>query len=170
MLPRRGAFADGRLSLSGGMLTGRLLLLLVHITASAFLFGGSAGVARPVRRSLELGPKAILAAAEDLVRRGRMIGMSSMMTLFTGIMLLATRVEGFGKSPKNYHAALGLMLLAFALSLFVMRPASAAILGEAKKEAPSTEALSQHLKRLSMGQGILHLLWVVVLILMLVRF
>jgi len=152
------------------MFSVRLLVLLVHITAAAFLFGGSAGVARPVRRSLELGPKAILAAAEDLVRRGKMIGVSSMMTLFTGIALLATRVEGFGKSPKNFHAALGLMLGAVVLSLFLIRPAAAAILGEASKEAPDRGTLTAHLKRLAMGQGIMHLLWVVMLVLMLIRF
>jgi len=152
------------------MLSTRLLLLLVHITAAAFLFGASAGVARPVRRSLELGPKAILSAAEDLVRRGKMIGASSMMTLMTGVVLLATRLEGFGKSPKNFHAALGLMLGAVVLSLFLIRPTSVAILGEARKEAPSADTLTALLKRLSMGQGIMHLLWVVMLVLMLIRF
>jgi uncharacterized membrane protein len=152
------------------MVTHRLLILLVHITAAAFLFGGSAGVARPVRRSLELGTKAMLSAAEDLVRRGKMIGMSSMMTLVTGVVLLATRAEGFGKSPKNYHAALGLMLGAVLLSVLLIRPAASGILAEARKEAPSTGAITALLKRLAMGQGIMHLLWVVVLVLMLVRF
>jgi len=152
------------------MVTPRLLLLLVHITAASFLFGASVGVARPLRRSLEFGQKAILAAAEELVRRGKMIGMSSMMTLVTGVVLLATRVEGFGKSPKNYHAALGLMLGAVVLSLFLIRPATAGILTEARKEAPDSGTITGLLKRLAMGQGIMHLLWLVVLVLMLVRF
>lgn len=152
------------------MFTPRLVLLLVHITAASFLFGASAGVARPIRRSLELGPKAILFAAEDLVRRGKMIGISSMMTLMTGVVLLATRLEGFGKSPKNFHAALGLMLGAVVLSLALIRPTSMAILGEARKEAPDKNVFLALLKRLAMGQGIMHLLWVVVLVLMFVRF
>jgi len=152
------------------MFSPRLLLLVVHITAAAFLFGAGAGVARPVRRSLELGPKAILAAAEDLVRRGKMIGMSSMMTLFTGVMLLATRLEGFGKSPKNYHAALGLMLLAVLVSLVLVRPAAAGILAQAKKDPPDSQAIGGLVKRLAMGQGIMHVAWVVTLVLMLIRF
>jgi hypothetical protein len=152
------------------MFSARLLLLFVHITAAAFLFGASAGVARPVRRSLAFGQKVILAAAEDLVRRGKMIGVSSMMTLFTGVVLTATRLEGFGKSPKNFHAALGLMLVAVVVSLFLVRPASVAILGQAKQETPNAQAIGVQLKRLAMGQGILHLLWLVILVLMLIRF
>jgi uncharacterized membrane protein len=152
------------------MFSPRLLLLLVHITAAAFLFGAGAGVARPVRRSLELGPKAILAAAEDLVRRGKMIGMSSMTTLLTGVILLATRLEGFGKSPKNYHAALGVMLVAVVISVVLIRPATAGILVQAQKESPDAQAIGALLKRLGMGQGIMHLMWVVTLVLMLIRF
>jgi len=152
------------------MFSARLLLLLVHITAAAFLFGAGTGVARPIRRSLEFGQKAILGAAEDLVQRGKMIGMSSLTTLLTGVVLLATRLEGFGKSPKNFHAALGLMLVAVLVSVFLMRPTSMAILAEARKEAPAPQTFAALLKRLAMGQGILHLLWVVILVLMLIRF
>ncbi len=148
----------------------RLLLLAIHIIAAAFLFGAGAGLARPIRRSLDLGQKAILSAAEDLVRRGQMIGISSMATLLTGVVLLATRLEGFGKSPKTFPAALGLMLGAVVLSIFLMRPTALAILGEARKETPDSRAISAFLKRLAMGQGILHLLWVVILVLMLIRF
>lgn len=148
----------------------RIVLLLVHITAAAFLFGGSAGMARPVRRSLSLGQKAILSAAEDLLRRGQMVGSSGLVTLLSGVVLLATRTEGFGASPKNFHAALGLMLVSVLVSAFVLRPTGQAILAEAQKEVPHSERIGALLKRLGAGQGILHLLWVVLLVLMFVRF
>ncbi len=152
------------------MLALRIILLMVHITAAAFLFGGSAGVARPLRRTIDLGGKAFLLAAEDALRRGRMLGVSSIMTTMTGIGLMFATYQGFGPAPKNFHAALGLILVSIAVSATILRPATAAVVQLARVEPLDRTAVRAKLKRIAMGQGIMHLLWVLILLLMLVRF
>ncbi len=148
----------------------RIALLMVHITAAAFLLGGSAGLARPLRRNLKLGHEAFHVAAEDAVRRLKMLTVSSLTTLLTGVALIFVSYQGFGPAPKNFHAALGLMLVALAVNWGLLRPALGTTLKLAKAETLDADKARAAMKKVSMGQGVVHLLWLILLLLMFVRF
>jgi hypothetical protein len=92
-----------------------------------------------------------------------------MVTLFTGLALIFM-MGGFAVAPKNFHAALGNMLLALAVSIMVMKPSAAKLVAIAAKETYEMSEVTPHLKKLQASQGILHLLWLMNLVLMLIRF
>jgi hypothetical protein len=152
------------------MLAFRIGLLVVHVTAAAYLFGGSAGIARPLRRNLELGAQALAVAAEDAVRRARYLGMSSLMTVMTGVSLIFASYPSFGAAPKNFHAALGIMIVSIGISLGLLRPTTKALFELSRAQPFDPGGVRGQLKKLAAAQGMMHLLWLINLVLMFVRF
>jgi hypothetical protein len=146
----------------------RTILLVVHISAAAIALGTSTGLLRNLRRCLGAGKNAFALAAEDAQRRGKFMTASSVATLWTGVALIFT-LGGFKAVPLNIHIAMSIMLVAIGVSLTIMRPTSAALLTLSRADVLDKEAVSKKLKRLVMGQGILHLCWLTILVLMLVR-
>jgi hypothetical protein len=146
----------------------RNLILFVHISAAAVLVGANTGTVRNLRRTKELGRDVFLIAAEDAVLRGKILGICSVMTLMTGVMLIL-KMGGMAAAPINYHIALGLMLIAVAVSALIMRPTGAKLLILAKSEQFQAKMVPPLTKKLAMGQGILHLLWAIILLLMIFR-
>jgi hypothetical protein len=144
------------------------ILLVIHISAAALTLGTSTGLLRLVRRGLEAGQAAFAFAVEDGVRRGKIMGMSSMATLWTGLSLIFV-VGGFKAVPLNIHIALALMLGAVAVSLTLMRPNMGRLVALSRAPTLDAAAVKQHIKKLALGQGLLHLLWLCILVLMLVR-
>lgn len=152
------------------MQVARILLLLVHISFAAILFGGGLGVRKSIQSSLAVGPAALRATLGGVAQRSKLIGMSSILTLLTGVALIFVSYGGFKHAPKNFHTAIVTMLIATAVTLTLLRPALAAIGVEAARDTPDGSVIGAQLKKLSMAQGILHLLWVGTLTLMFVRF
>lgn len=146
----------------------RNLILFVHISAAAMLVGANTGALRNLRQTKELGQQSFLVAAQDAALRGKILGMCSMMTLMSGVMLIL-KMGGMAVAPINYHIALGLMLVAVAVSAIIMRPNGMKVLALAQNESFDPRSVDPLIKKLAMGQGILHLLWVVILLLMLFR-
>ncbi len=143
------------------------ILLIIHISAAAVTLGASTGLLRNLRRTLEAGKATFALAAEDALRRGKIMGVSSFMVLWTGISLIFVR-GGFKAVPVPYHIALVIMLGAITISLTIMRPTSAQIVVLSTAETLDKDGISKKLKKLAMGQGILHLSWLTMLILMFV--
>jgi hypothetical protein len=143
----------------------RIGLLVIHITAAAILFGGMLGVPRLVRRSLDLGTETLRMAAAEAKKRAGLSAVASIATLWTGVGLIFL-MGGFKFAPLNFHMALGLMLGAVTINLTFMRPAVKSVVLESAKPAPARQVIEGALKRISMAQGILHLLWITNLILM----
>jgi hypothetical protein len=79
-------------------------------------------------------------------------------------------IGGFKAAPLNFHMALGVMLFAIAFSASFMRPNTMKLVKLAQGATVDHDAARACIKKLAMGQGILHLLWVVTLSLMFVRF
>ncbi|HXS15761.1 MAG TPA: hypothetical protein VN764_01145 [Polyangiaceae bacterium] len=144
------------------------LLLVIHISAAALTLGSTTGLLRLLRRGLDAGQAAFALAAEDGARRGKITGMSSMATLWTGLSLIFV-IGGFKVAPLNIHIALSLMLVAVVVSFTLMRPSMGRILALSSAAPLDVAAVRGHMKKLAMGQGILHLLWLCILVLMLVR-
>jgi hypothetical protein len=143
----------------------RIGLLVIHITAAAILFGGMLGVPRLVRQSLDLGTDTLRMACAEAKKRAGLSAIASIATLWTGVGLIFL-MGGFKVAPLNFHMALGLMLGAVTLNLTFMRPAVKSVVLESAKPEPARQAIEGALKRISMAQGILHLLWITNLILM----
>lgn len=150
------------------MQTVRLVILVLHISAAAVLLGGGTGLLRHLRRTLEVGGEAFRLATVDGERRGRLMGIASLVTLLTGLILIFL-MGGFKVAPLNFHIALGNMLVAVAVSAAVMTPASKKLVELGARPDLDRESASALLKKLQIGQGILHLLWLANLVLMLVR-
>ena len=96
------------------------------------------------------------------------MGMSALATLWTGLSLIFV-IGGFKAAPLNIHIALALMLGAVAISVTIMRPNMGRLVALSSAPHLDTSTVKRHIKKLAMGQGLLHLLWLCILVLMLVR-
>jgi hypothetical protein len=132
------------------------------------LIGANTGLVRNLKRTLDLGKDAFVVATEDGAKRARLIGMCSLATIATGLVLIFM-IGGFARAPINFHIALATMLVAITFSSVFMRPQMMKLVGLGKAESLDPSAALAHIKKLAMGQGILHLLWVATLTLMFVR-
>jgi hypothetical protein len=147
----------------------KILVVVLHVASAAMLFGAPLGLVRMARSALKSGEVPFKLAAVEAGRRGKMAGMGSMATLLTGLILIFLG-GGFGVVTKNFHVALLLMLVAFGFSFGWMRPNGAKLV-QASEKTPIDQAAAEHaLKKLGMGSGILHTLWLVILTLMFYRF
>ena len=142
-----------RLGYHPAMNTLRMLLLVVHISSAALLLGGGTGLIKSLRNVLDVGGAPLLGAATAGAKRGMLLFISAVVALLTGVALMFVVYGGFGPAPKNFHAALGVLLGAIVVSTTVMKPASLAILNEAKKPEPGRSVIELSLKKMAMGQG-----------------
>lgn len=143
----------------------RLPLLIIHIASAAVLLGASFGVTRLIRRSLELEAQALRLATDEGVRRAKLTGIASIATLWSGVGLIFL-MGGFKVAPLNYHMALGLMFGAVILTVTVLRPAMVRVFRAAHLDVPERAVIERLLGRMGMAQGILHLVWLCILVLM----
>ncbi len=146
----------------------RIVLLVLHISAAALLMGLPMGIVRNIKANLEIGPAAFKQATTDAARRGTLASVGSLVTLASGITLIFL-AGGFGSVPLNFHIALTLMLVAIVISSVLVRPTVTRLAQVSLKEPIDKEAALGLVKRIAMGTGILHMLWLVMLTLMFVR-
>jgi hypothetical protein len=147
----------------------KLVLVILHVSAVAMLFGAPLGLARMARAALSRNDEAFKLAAEEAARRTKLTVMSSIGTLLTGIALIFF-IGGFAAAPKNFHAALGVLLLAMLFSFLWMRPNTVKLVQSSLKNPIDRSGADAALKKLGMGGGILHLAWLINLTLMFYRF
>lgn len=146
----------------------RITVLILHISSAALLLGVPLGIVRNLKANLELGKDAFRVATVDASRRGQLTGISALLTLATGLALIFMS-GGFGAVPLNFHMALTAMLVALVVAAVLIRPATTKLAQIAVKETLDRQGALALTKRLAMGTGILHLLWLIMLTLMLVR-
>lgn len=144
------------------------VLLVLHITCAAIALGASLGLGRLLRRSLEVGPASFAVAAEDAARRGKLMFATYVGVFLTGLGLIFA-IGGFAVAPLNIHLALGLMLVVIAVLATLSRPQTNKLLELSKPSEIDKAAVSKAMKKMQMAQGILHLSWLVLLVLMVVR-
>ena len=130
------------------------IFVLLHIVTAAGWFGLGLILATISRKAVEEGGPAILASGAKTV---------GMMTTFVSLTLVFGLIAffaggGFGSYGPAYHTSITLLIILVLVQLFVIRPGWAAISSGGGQSAR---------KKVAMGTGIGHLLWVVVLILML---
>lgn len=132
-------------------------LLVLHLLLAATWFGTRLGVGGRLRRGLERGGTAALEAIADAARQQRWALAAGVLTLATGLGLLFL-LGGFRGSPPRLHIGLGLTLLALIAELALVYPALRRL------GVPAQAAAGR--KRVAVGSGIVHLLWVATLVAM----
>lgn len=142
-----------------------LVLLVLHITAAASLLGIGMSSPRLLRTAVGAGREAKCLIAAAIAKGGQLSGMMSLATLATGLALIFHR-GGFKVVAPGIHAAMGLLVLAIVFSFFFHRPVAQALVAAADKDDAAWNAAR---KRYLIGDGILNLLWLVILVLMFVK-
>jgi hypothetical protein len=142
-----------------------IIVVVLHVAAAALAFGAGLGIVGGCRRALSVGQEAFRHAAGEAQRREKLMFIGYMVTLLSGIALIMLR-GGMGKVTPNYHAAMGLLILAMALGILVFRPAVQNLEAIAKAPTLDTAAADAAIKKTAMGSGILQLFWTVILVLM----
>lgn len=144
----------------------KAIFVLLHILTAAAWLGLGLRVAGRARTVIELGGEAGAALAED--------GRSSVwqMTLFivlTLVFSIGAFIAGghFGTYGPQYHTALLLILLLTADQLFVIRPGWNALQEAVGGSSLDSDAAESARKKIAIGTGVGHLLWLIMLVLML---
>lgn len=145
------------------------LLLLLHVTLAAVVFGAPIGSIGTARRALAVSPDAFALAAVDADRRGRLASICAMLLLLTGLGLVFA-YGGFSAVTSNFAIALGVMLAGIAFSFAWMKPTGARLVALSQARPVETVAAEAALNKLAFGSGVLHTLWLALLALMYFRF
>lgn len=139
------------------------ILVVLHVITAAAWFGLALRVAGRARRVLELDHDAAVALASDGHTSVRQMTLFMVLTFFfsIGAFLAGGHFSTYGPV---YHTSLLLIVLLTADQLFVIRPAwnalQSAVTGSGDADAESAR------KRIAIGTGVGHLLWLVLLVLM----
>lgn len=141
------------------------VFVILHVITAAAWFGLGLRLSGQGRKALELGGEAGKTLAED--------GKSTVwqMTLFIVLTLVFSIVAfiaggHFQAYGPVYHTSLLLILVLVADQLFVIRPGWNS-LRTALVEGSGADAAESARKRVAMGTGVGHLLWVILVLLML---
>jgi uncharacterized membrane protein len=146
-------------------MTIRVLLLILHIAAAALLFGSPLGIVRNAKSALDAHPSAFKLAAQEAARRGALAGIASLVTLLSGVALILL-AGGFAVVQPRFHISLTLLLVAMIFSGVFMRPRTKKLVASSQQDPLPKQEVLGTLKQLAMGSGILHTVWLVILVLM----
>ncbi len=141
------------------------IFVVLHIITAAAWFGLALRLAGRARTVIELGGEAGAALAEDGQASIRQMNIFVILTfLFSiGAFIAGGHFSAYGPV---YHTSVTLIVLLVADQLFVIRPGWTA-LQEAVAGAVDAEAAESARKKVAIGTGVGHLLWLVLLVLML---
>ena len=138
------------------MLLLKYVFVLLHITTAAAWFGLALRLAGQARNVVAAEPAAATALAADGAHTVRLLGVFSVLTFVFAFVTFSVGIAGGTDYGWPYHTALLLILGLIGVSFGIIRPAWAALQGG--------DAGAQ--KRVAMGTGIGHTLWLVILIMM----
>ncbi|PEN06580.1 hypothetical protein CRI93_09890 [Longimonas halophila] len=144
----------------------KTVLVVLHIVTASAWFGLGLRLASKARTVLSLDGPAAAALAEDA--RSTVKWMSGFIVL-TMVFAYANFFlsGGFAAYGPQFHAALTLMLVLVGVQFFMIRPGwntLADLVGNGT--APTSDAADGARKKVAIGTGIGHLLWMVLLVLM----
>lgn len=143
----------------------KAIFVLLHIITAAAWFGIGLRVASQARLVLTLEADAARSAVGDVGRTVKLLGLFILLTLLFSLIAFFVG-GGFGGYGPVYHSSLLVIVLAVGVHYALIRPnwkkLEDAVMGEGTVEdADSARG------KLSMGVGITHLLWLILIVLML---
>lgn len=143
------------------------ILVLLHIITAAAWFGLGLRVAGRARSVIDLGGDAGAAVATD---GGASVRQMNIFAVLTFLFSIGAFIAGghFAAYGPLYHSSVTLIVLLLLDQLFVIRPGwnalQAAVAGGAPIDADAAEWAR---KKVAIGTGVGHLIWLVILVLML---
>lgn len=142
------------------------ILVVVHILFGALWFGGPLMIGSTLKRALPVGQEAF-AAATGVANRMSVLGLvGNVGSLLTGVGLIFLKYGGMKGLPVPFHAALGLVTLGLVLGIVLVKNQVGTLAADAAGGSFDAAAALKRTKRVSMGVGMSHLLWLIALVLM----
>lgn len=143
----------------------KYVFVVLHIITAAAWFGIGLRLAAQARKAVDLAGDAARAIAEDGARS------VSLMNIFIGLTFvfsIAAFIAGgaFSAYGPAYHSSLTLILLLVLDQLFVIRPGWNALQAAVTGASGSDGSADGARKRVAIGTGVGHLLWLILLLLM----
>lgn len=141
------------------------IFVVLHVITAAAWFGLGLRLAGRARTAIELGGEGGAALASDGRASVRQMSIFVVLTLLfsIGAFIAGGHFAAYGPV---YHTSITLIVLLTLDQLFVIRPGWNA-LQAAVAEGASSDAAESARKRVALGTGVGHLLWLVMLVLML---
>jgi uncharacterized membrane protein len=150
--------------------TGQSIVVILHIIAVALWFGSPLFLSSTLKKGREAGRDGFRLASGLAAKAAKVAGIGALLALVTGVGLIFLTYGGFKGLPKNYHAALGLVLIGNAVRALIIGRTVKALNSAAWQPDWTPDAATPGIKRVAMGVGINHLIWMSTLVLMYVRF
>jgi len=141
------------------------ILVILHIITAAAWFGIGLRLAGQARAVLEQEGDARAALAQE---GGRSVWLMNLFVVLTLVFSLGAFVAGghFVAYGPVYHTAVLLIVLLTADQLLVIRGGWASLQSLATQASPDVDALESAKKRVVIGTGVGHLMWLILLVLM----
>lgn len=143
-----------------------LLAVVFHVLFASLWFGAPLAIGGILRRTLPLGQESFKVGAQLCDKLSAMAILGSLGSFLTGISLIFIQFEGFGGLPPRFHIAMTLVLVGIILGFAWLKPMATKLIALAEDAAFDPADARTTVKRLSMGIGINHLMWLITLVLM----
>lgn len=142
------------------------VLVVLHIITAAAWFGLGLRLTAWARKTVELSGDSAVVMAED---GQRSVKLMTVFVVLTAVFSIAAFVVGgaFAGYGPAYHTSLLLIILLVLDQILVIRPAWNTLMTAVSSNGPSaSEIMASAKKRVAIGTGVGHLLWLVMLLLM----
>ena len=147
-------------------MTSTSIAVVLHIAFGSLWFGGPLVMGSVLKKTAAAGRPAFVVGTQLAARMSVLTLVGLLGVLVTGPALIFLSFGGMGGAPVRFHIALGLVLVGLAVGLGLLRPTVSGLVKLAADPNVDMAAATGKLKRVSMGVGINHLLWLVCLVLM----
>lgn len=142
------------------------VFVILHIITAGAWFGMGLRLSAWARKTVELDGEPARVMAED---GQRTVKLMTIFIVLTAVFSIAAFVLGgaFARYGPAYHTSLLLIVLLVLDQILVIRPAWATLTTAVSSDGPSSEdILTSAKKRISIGTGVGHLMWLILLVLM----
>lgn len=141
--------------------------VVLHIITAAAWFGLGLRLAGRARKVVDLGDERGVALAED---GQQSVWLMNIFVVLTLVFSLGAFIAGghFAAYGPAYHSAVTLIVLLVADQLFVIRPGWAALQSAVGAGGENAAAIESARKKVTIGTGVGHLIWLILLGLMFV--
>lgn len=143
----------------------KYVFVILHIITAAGWFGLGLRLSTRARTILELDGSAAKALADDGARSVYFMSIFIVLTAVFSIVafLLGGGFAGYGP---QYHTSLLLILIMVGAQFFIIRSGWSALQDAVSGSSMNTDNAESARKRIAMGTGVGHLLWLIILVLM----
>jgi len=142
------------------------ILVVIHVLSGALWFGGPLMVGSTLKKAQPHGRPAFAAAAGVASRMAMLGSVGALLSFLTGVGLIFMKYGGMKGLPVRFHIAMGLGMVATGVGFGLIKLTAGKLATAAAADSYDPSAAVPSIKRLSMGVGINHLLWLICLVLM----